>query len=203
MKNKNRKRNTYQLTIRAILTAIIIVQGMIPFMGYIPLGVVNITIIHITVIIAAITLGPKDGMFIGLVWGLITLIRAWTMPTMPLDSLVFTNPIISVLPRIAVGAVAGYLFITIYKKTGKQNIATVTAATAATITNTVLVLGLMGLLYSGPVASAFETNTDGLFKFLAALAFTNGIPELIAAIIITPLIVNAIFKATSLSPDHK
>lgn len=200
---KNKKQTTYQLTIRAILTAIIIVQGMVPFMGYIPLGFVNITIIHITVIVAAITLGPKDGMFIGLIWGLITLIRAWTMPTMPLDSLVFTNPIISVLPRVAVGAVAGYAFILLYNRTKKVSFASVGAAILGTLTNTILVLGLMGLLYTGPVATSMGTSTDNLFAVLATLAASNGVPEIIAAIIITPLLTTALFKATSLSPDHK
>lgn len=199
---KNNRTNTYQLTIRAILTAIIIVQGMIPFMGYIPLGFVNITIIHITVIVAAITLGPKDGMFIGLVWGLITLVRAWTAPTMPLDSIVFTNPIVSVIPRVLVGVVAGYVFNLLYQRTKKIGLASITSAVLATLTNTILVLGLMGLLYTGPVASSMGTSTDNLFTVLAALAITNGIPEIIAAVIITPLITNALFKATSLTPDH-
>lgn len=198
MKKNNSK--TYQLTIRAILTAIIIVQGMVPFMGNIPLGVISITIIHITVIIAAITLGPKDGMFIGLIWGLTTLIRAWTMPTTPLDSLVFTNPIISVIPRIFVGAVAGYAFLFLYKRTRKIGFSSIGAAALGTLTNTGLVLPLMGLIYTGPVASTMGTNTSGLTAALAAIAVTNGIPEIITAVVITPLLAKAIFKATSLTP---
>lgn len=58
---KQNRHNTYRLAIRAILTALIFVQGLVPFMGNIPLGFVSITIIHITVIVTAITLGPKDG----------------------------------------------------------------------------------------------------------------------------------------------
>lgn len=199
---KTNHRNTYQLTIRAILTAIIIVQGMVPFMGNIPLGFVSITVIHITVIISAITLGPKDGMFIGLVWGLTTLVRAWTMPTTPLDSLVFTNPIISVLPRIVVGAVAGYAFLYLYKRSRKVGFSSIGAAILGTLTNTGLVLPLMGFLYAGPVATTMGTTTNGLFAVLATLAMTNGVPEIISAIVITPLLAKAIFKATSLSPGN-
>lgn len=65
----NTKNKTYRLVIRAILTAIIILQTMVPFLGFIPIGITSLTIIHITVIVAAIVLGTKDGMFIGLVWG--------------------------------------------------------------------------------------------------------------------------------------
>ena len=113
------KNKTYRLVIRAILTAIIILQTMVPFLGFIPIGITSLTIIHITVIVAAIVLGTKDGMFIGLVWGIFTIIRAFTSPTTPLDITVFTNPIISVLPRVLVGLVAGILFTGLYRKTKK------------------------------------------------------------------------------------
>ena len=76
----NTKNKTYRLVIRAILTAIIILQTMVPFLGFIPIGITSLTIIHITVIVAAIVLGTKDGMFIGLVWGIFTIIRASLVP---------------------------------------------------------------------------------------------------------------------------
>ena len=190
----------YRLTIRGILIAIIMVQSMVPFLGYIPLFATSLTIIHITVIVAAITLGTKDGMLIGLIWGLLTMFRAWTMPTTPMDTLIFTNPVISVLPRILVGLVAGFLFSFLYKKTKKVAISTVISAAAASLTNTVLVLGLMGFLYTGPVAEAYKTTSSGLWTVLLVVVGTNGVPEMIAAMVITPLIVKAIFTATSLIP---
>ncbi|MBO0477791.1 ECF transporter S component [Vagococcus sp. DIV0080] len=193
----------YRLTIRGILIAIIMVQSMVPFLGYIPLFATSLTIIHITVIVAAITLGTKDGMLIGFIWGTLTMIRAWTMPTTPLDTLIFTNPVVSVLPRICVGLVAGVVFTLLYKKTKKFYMATAVSAALASLTNTVLVLGLMGILYTGPVAEAYGTTTSGLMAVLLTIVGTNGIPEMIAAIIITPLIVKAIFSATSLSADTR
>lgn len=193
----------YRLTIRGILIAIIMVQSMVPFLGYIPLFATSLTIIHITVIVAAITLGTKDGMLIGFIWGTLTMIRAWTMPTTPLDTLIFTNPVVSVLPRICVGLVAGVVFTLLYKKTKKFYMATAVSAALASLTNTVLVLGLMGILYTGPVAEAYGTTTSGLVAVLLTIVGTNGIPEMIAAIIITPLIVKAIFSATSLSADTR
>lgn len=193
----------YRLTIRGILIAIIMVQSMVPFLGFIPLFVTSLTIIHITVIVAAITLGTKDGMLIGLIWGLLTMFRAWTMPTTPLDTLIFTNPIVSVLPRIAVGLVAGALFTLIYNKTNKFYIAAVVSAALASLTNTILVLGFMAAIYTGPVAAAYNTTTTGLLSVLLVVVGTNGIPEMIAAMVITPLIVKAIFAATSLSVETR
>ena len=193
----------YRLTIRGILIAIIMIQSMVPFFGFIPLFVTSLTIIHITVIVAAITLGTKDGMLIGLIWGLLTMFRAWTMPTTPFDTLIFTNPIISVLPRIAVGFVAGAMFTFMYKKTKKFSVSTVVASALGSLTNTVLVLGLMGAIYTGPVAAAYNTTTTGLMSVLLVAVGTNGVPEMIAAMIITPLITKAIFSATSLTIDSR
>lgn len=87
----NSKNKTFRLVLRAILLAIIIVQAMVPWLGFIPLGFISLTIIHITVIVAAVVLGPKDGMVIGLFWGIATIIRAYAMPTTPFDTLVFSS----------------------------------------------------------------------------------------------------------------
>lgn len=197
------KSKAYRLTIRGILIAIIIVQSMVPFLGFIPLLATSLTIIHITVIVAAVTLGTKDGMFIGFIWGVMTMIRAWTAPTTPIDTLIFTNPIVSVLPRVLVGLVAGVVFTVLYKRTKQFYLPTIVAAALGTLTNTVLVLGLMGLLYTGPVAEAYGTTSTGLFSVLLVVVGTNGIPEIIAAVIITPLIVRALFAATKLNPETR
>ncbi|MBE6169119.1 MAG: ECF transporter S component [Enterococcus casseliflavus] len=199
----NTKSKTYRLVIRAILTAIIILQTMVPFLGFIPIGITSLTIIHITVIVAAIVLGTKDGMFIGLVWGIFTMIRAFTSPTTPLDIAVFTNPIISVVPRVLVGLVAGLLFTIIYKKTKKVVAASIVAAIFGTITNTVLVLTLMGTLYTGLVATTYGVDASALFVTLGGIAVTNGISEVITAAILTPILVKALFVATSLRPENR
>lgn len=199
----NTKSKTYRLVIRAILTTIIILQTMVPFLGFIPIGITSLTIIHITVIVAAIVLGTKDGMFIGLVWGVFTMIRAFTSPTTPLDIAVFTNPIISVVPRVLVGLVAGLLFTIIYKKTKKVVAASIVAAIFGTITNTVLVLTLMGTLYTGLVANTYGVDASALFVTLGGIAITNGISEVITAAILTPILVKALFAATSLRPENR
>jgi len=114
------RRKAYKTAILGILIAIILVQSMVPMLGYIPTGFVNITIIHITVIVAAIVLGPKDGAIVGLVWGIGTIIRAFTSPTSIIDTTVFTNPVVAVLPRIAVGLLAGWIYLWFRNHTQKK-----------------------------------------------------------------------------------
>ncbi|GKQ43433.1 membrane protein [Companilactobacillus sp. RD055328] len=187
------KSKSYKIAIRGILIAIIIVQSLVPLLGYLPLGFVNVTIIHITVIIAAIVLGPADGALIGLIWGIATVIRAATAPTSPLDPIVFVNPIISILPRILVGLFAGWTYRGL-KKYSNKIFAMGAAGAVGSITNTVLVLALMRIMYEGLLASTYKVSTGALNGVLMGIVGANGIPEMIAAIILVPLIAMAILR---------
>ena len=105
------------MVLAGVMTALIIVMSSVPFLGYIPLGVINATIIHIPVIIGAILLGPKYGAFLGLVFGMTSIIKNTFQPN--LTSFVFSpfyqmgeyggnfySVIISLVPRIMIGVVA-------------------------------------------------------------------------------------------------
>jgi hypothetical protein len=72
------KNKTYRIAILGILSAFIIVQTFVPFLGNIPIPPLNPTIIHITVIVAAFVLSTKDGMLVGLVWGLARMVKLHT-----------------------------------------------------------------------------------------------------------------------------
>lgn len=188
------KSKAYKTAIRGILIGIIILQSLVPMIGYLPLGVVNLTIVHITVIVAAIVLGPKDGALIGLFWGLGTLIRSYTAPTSPIDTMIFTNPLVSVLPRIVVGWGAGVIYQVMKKKTNKIVAMSISAGVGSLI-NTSLVLMLMKLIYATQTAQIYKVPTKALNNVLLIIVGTNGVPELVAAIVIVPLIASAIFKS--------
>lgn len=188
------RRKAYRTAILGVLIAIIFVQSMVPFLGYIPTGFINITIIHITVIVAAIVLGPKDGAIVGLVWGIGTIIRAFTSPTSIIDTTVFTNPVVAILPRVVVGLIAGWIYLWFKKNTNKKVLGMAIASAFGSLTNTVLVLGLMRIMYSSAMAQAYATQTDLLNKLLLVIIGTNGVPEMIAAIVLAPAISTAILK---------
>lgn len=101
------KLETKNLTTIGILGAIVIMLGLTP-LGFIPLGVLTITSLHIPVIIAGILEGPVIGGFVGLIFGLFSIFNAMTRPG-PI-SFVFYNPLISVLPRILIGVVTGLVY---------------------------------------------------------------------------------------------
>ncbi|UQS82156.1 ECF transporter S component [Bombilactobacillus folatiphilus] len=189
------KSKAYKIAIRAILIAIILIQSMTPFFGFIPLGVINITIIHITVIIAAIVLSPNDGALVGLIWGIGTLLRAYTSPTSPIDTLVFTNPIISVLPRILVGYFAGWTYRLLRNKMKTKLVPMISAAAVGSLTNTILVLVLMRFMYASTMAASYKVSLGALNGVIMGIVGTNGVPELIAAVVLVPIISMALFKA--------
>ena len=171
-----------QLVLCGIFSALIIVMTAIPYTGYITYGPIEITTLHIIVIIASCLLGWKYGAVLGGVWGISCIIRATTNPLW----IMFINPLISLLPRIAVGIVAGLIFKAASKTRLGNAGGAVLAAIGGTLTNTVLVLSSM-YVFGGMIkeyAQVFE-----MFKtiYLTVISLNGGV-ELAAAIIITPLV---------------
>lgn len=123
---KNEK--TYELVLTALFTAIVIIMAFTP-LGYIPLVVINATIIHIPVILGALFLGPKKGAFLGFVFGLTSFInntfKAATAsafvfsPVLAYNMVgapgIFKSLYICFVPRILVGIVPYFVYLLVRK----------------------------------------------------------------------------------------
>ena len=123
---KNEK--TYELVLTALFTAIIVIMAFTP-LGYIPLVVINATIIHIPVILGALFLGPKKGAFLGFVFGFTSFINNTFKAVTP-SAFVF-SPVLAVnvvgvsgifkslyicfVPRILVGVVPYFVYLGLHK----------------------------------------------------------------------------------------
>lgn len=187
---------TFRLAILGVLTAIVILQTFIPFLGYIPIGPLSLTIIPITVIVTAIVFGPVNGAIVGGIWGLITFVRAFIAPTSPLAPLIFTNPLISVLPRILIGVVAGFAF-TFFTKTKLSSSHSMRiAALFGSLTNTFLVLGLTYLFYKEPYANVLAIDVSEVLSAILYILVTNGIAEAVLSALIVPIIARPLVKAS-------
>ena len=130
MKNER----TYELVLTALFTAIIVIMAFTP-LGYIPLVVINATIIHIPVILGALFLGPKKGAFLGFVFGLTSFINN-TFKAATASAFVF-SPVLAVnvvgvsgifrslyicfVPRILVGVVPYFIYVLIRKAAGDEH----------------------------------------------------------------------------------
>jgi uncharacterized membrane protein len=169
------KMTTRQITTAGILSAITIFLG-ITHLGFIPFLGTSITIMHLPVIIGAVLAGPLVGTIIGALFGIFSLLQAYMAPTGPGD-LFFRDPLVSIFPRLFIGVVAWAVYQAV--KPLNEIVAIALAAVAGTLTNTVLVLGMLVLRQYIPPAIAW------------AVAIANGPFELIAAVIITVAVVAA------------
>ncbi len=190
-----KKTKTRRIALLGIFTTLLIVQTFVPFMGYIPIPPLNPTIIHITVIVAAITMGTVDGMIVGGIWGIIRMIKAFTMPASPLDLLLWTNPLIAVLPRVLIGLFAGLFYHTVRNKKGTHTLLrTSTSALIGSFTNTIFVLLFIYLFYGQQYAQALSIDYSNLAYFLGTIVVTNGLAEAISAAILVPVLVRPLLR---------
>lgn len=205
MKQFNKTRN---LVMTAALTAIIIIMAFVPFLGYIPLGFMNATIIHIPVIVGAIVLGPKKGAFLGLIFGLTSLWKNTTMPN--LTSFVFSpfievagfggnfwSLVICIVPRILIGVVAYYVYHFLcrsMKKSSSKSIPFIISGVAGSFTNTILVMNFIFIFFGEQYAAASNRAAEGLYMAIIGIIFMNGIPEAIVAGILTAAIARILLR---------
>lgn len=173
-----------QMTTVGLLGGITALLGLTGY-GFIHLVYMKATILHIPTIIGAILEGPRVGMLIGLIFGCFSLWQNIIAPT--LMSIVFLNPIISVLPRVLIGFIAYWLYRSI---PGKAVIRIAVSAFVTTIAHTVMVMGLTYILYAKEFAEARHIPLDNVINIIIGICVANGIPEAIAAaFIVTPILV--------------
>ena len=138
MNNKKTKRNqeifkfVYASALIAIIAILTATVGYIPFFGGI-----KITILHIPVILGAIVLGKRYGLLLGFVFGAGAMIRSF-IEVVP-ENVPFTNPLLSVLPRMLFGYVAALLYDAseIFKR---EAVSVTLAAITATMFHTLIVV---------------------------------------------------------------
>lgn len=196
---------TRNLVMTAAITAIIIIMAFVPFLGYIPLGFMNATIIHIPVIIGAILLGPKAGAYLGLVFGLTSLWKNTFMPnptsfvfspfvTIGGYSGNFKSLIICLVPRILIGLVAYLVYRAVSSDGKRQNLALICAGVAGSMTNTLLVMNMIYFFFGKSYAAASSAVLDGFYKVIMGVICMQGVPEAIVAGILTLAITRVLLK---------
>lgn len=194
----NQKKTDVRLLAQmALLVALELVLAFTP-LGYIPLGFMNATTMHIPVILGACLLGPKMGGVLGAVFGVTSVIRATVTPN--LTSFVFTpfysfspefsgnwtSLIVAIVPRVLIGVIAGLAFQFIMRVShGKQAVALPVAGFIGSMVNTIGVMGLIYLLFGEQYAVAGGQSFDLLLKVIMGVVCINGVPEALIAAVLT------------------
>ena len=181
-----------KLTLTGAFSALVIVLG-ITKLGFISLGpTASITILHIPVILICMLAGLPEGLFVGLVFGSLSLIQAAMSPTGALDPF-FVNPLISVLPRMIIAVIAWGLWkaLNLIPHMPKTLSAAIDGF-ITTICHTLLVLGSLYVFKAADVKEAL--GGMGYFALVGACGF-NAILEAIAATILCAAVFAGLFVA--------
>lgn len=199
----NSSAKTRSLVEVALFAAIVFILAFTPFIGFIPIGPVRATTIHIPVIIAAIMLGPKKGAVIGFIFGIASFLNSSFFAPSP-ASFVFSpfypggnalSLIVCFVPRTLIGVTTYYVyafFKSIFKE--KTTPAIVIGALAGSMTNTILVMTFIYIFFGRAYAAVNEVAAEALFGVILGVIATNGVPEAIVASLIAAAVCRALMS---------
>jgi uncharacterized membrane protein len=170
-----RRGSVFSLDVRQIVIAGIL-GGIAIFLGATQLGFIpvpniagNATIMHVPAIIGGALEGPVVGLITGAIFGVFSFIQA--------DNPIFTNPLVSILPRLFIGIVAWAVFVGLRR--WSVDLAAATAGVIGSLANTVGVLTMAILLGFLPLA-------------LIPTIVPQAIAEAILAAVVTVIVVRGV-----------
>ncbi len=180
-----------RLAILAIFVSIELLLFFTP-LGFVPVGPVNATTLHIPVIIAALLLGPTAGLSVGFVFGLLSLLKNTFNPT--ITSFVF-SPFYSIGeihgnlaslwivlgPRLILGLGTALLFRLCVKLWHKPALSAGFSAVVMTFMHTILVMSSIYIFFAKPYAQVRQAAPMTLFTVIGTVIALNGVMELLLA----------------------
>lgn len=203
-----RSDKTFTTVLTAMFLAILLLLASVPFLGFIPLGPINATTMHIPVIIASIILGPKIGAFLGGCFGLISMIRATIIitptsflfsPFIPVPGATegsFKAILIAVIPRILIGVVPYFVYQWSQKlmKNKVNSLGLFLAGVSGGLTNTILVMNMIYFLFQKEYGELLGQAGSAIYGVILSIVFTQGIPEAIVAGLATAAVAAVLLK---------
>lgn len=182
------------LTMMSLFVAIEIVLLITPF-GYLRIGPLSATLMHVPVIVCACVMSTKHGVMLGLLFGITSVINA-TMAPGP-TSFAFSpfveiggfqggyqSLIVAILPRVLLGLISGSIYHLLIKKNVLDIYSAALSAGISTFIHTIMVLGLIIVFYATPYADAIGVANSALMAYMGTVLLTNMIPEIIVAVLV-------------------
>lgn len=184
------KKEIQGLVLTALFSAIIIIMAFTP-LGYIPLGIINATIIQIPVIVGSLFCGPKQGAFLGFLFGFTSFLKNTIMPA-TLSAFVFSpvlaagmfgakgvlfSTFICFIPRVLVGVLPYFIYKAMKKCSKWKTLNFVVAGIVGAFINTFLVMGSIYVLYKDAYAAAQGIAPETVLGVIAGIIGFNGIIE--------------------------
>jgi len=198
MKKWSRREATVKLTLYALLTALLIVLGLVNIPQ--PAGL-SITFNMIPVAIAAIAMGVPGGAVIGGVFGLISFLQCFGIVGYSGMGavLVGISPVLTFIQRFCSRVLVGVLCALIFKALNKKNIniyvkCLITGFSAAFF-NTLFFMSSLVLLFGNTEYIQGLMAGRSVFAFIIASVGINAVVEMIVAAVVTGAVGAALKKA--------
>lgn len=192
------KIKTKNLTLLSLFIAIELLMVSIPFLGFIPIGPLRATTLHIPVIIAGIVLGKDKGAIIGLVFGLSSLIVNTVSPSAisfvfsPFISGSFFSVLLAIIPRVCIGFISGLIYESLKKKWNLFSM--ILASFIGSLTNTILIMSGIYYLFGDAYARIMGQSIDELLNYILGIICTQGLLEAIVGCTISVMICKVLIK---------
>ncbi len=196
MQNRASQR-TVKLVETALLLAIEIILAFTP-LGYLKVGIIEITFMTVPVAIGAMLVGPGAGTFLGLVFGVTSFIQCFGMSPFG-AALLAIDPvrtfILCVIPRTLMGLLVGLIFRALRRVEKKRLLSFVGTSFSAAFLNTLFFVLGFALLFHAVTLDLGGTPIDvtqmNLIDILLFLAGVNGLVE----VVVCTLLASALGKA--------
>ena len=193
-----KKMDVRALAILGLMTALLIVFSFTPI-GTIPIGPLSITLNIIPIAIAAIALGPKGGLAMGCVFGLLSFLQCLGigipsgMGAMLFSISPFLAFIQRFIPRALDGFLVGVIFRACEKKLGKG--ACFVAGFCSAFLNTLFFMTALVLLFGNTDYVQGLMNGRNVIVFICAFVGVNAVVEMISSTLIAGLVGSALYQA--------
>lgn len=195
------KKNIYNLTLTAILIAIIIILSFTP-LGYLKTPLVEITFITVPVVIGAVSLGPVGGAILGTVFGITSLIQCFGISAFGaalFQISPFFTVLVCIIPRLLMGLICGFCAKGLAKTNIKNFFKFFIPSLLGPLLNTVFFTTLLALLFwhTSYIQTMVQKLGGTVFKFLIGFVGTNGLIEAVVCTVICTAVTIPLSKATA------
>lgn len=198
---KNSKEKIKRLVLLAVFSALLMVMSYTP-LGYLNIGPLAITFNVIPVALAAATLGPSGGAFVGAVFGITSFLQCIGIGgTSAMGVILFEiSPLLTFIqrffPRVLEGLLAGFVFKGI-KKSPRSTVSFSCAVTgfATAFLNTLLFMTTLILLFGNTDYIKGLVGGQNIIIFICTFVGINAIFEILSATLLTGAIGAALYRA--------
>ncbi len=187
----------------ALLIAIILVMSFTP-LGYLQIGPLSMSLLTIPVAIGAITMGPVDGLILGIVFGLTSLFNAMSGASAMGTAMFSINPfgcfVVCVVARALMGVCAGLVYLGLSKvNSNKEKLNFCLSGLLAAFFNTLFFMGSLCIFfYSSDYVQGLVTalHVSNPIMFIIVLVGFQGVMEMVLCSIVSTAVCIPLSKFT-------